>query len=188
MAQITLAESTVDKLHKESGGNRVVFHDLCRESMARKWLKSNGIPSWRNPATPLKYADSHAAGSSRYSIILADGSRFLVCSYPSPILSQEMLAAAKCFAALAVNLEKNCKYGSIMGCIFLRNISQTKKHYCFNQGGLESNSKLLHYQDGHSGYKAMFIRFSARLLLFGEPDAPERGTEGVKRFYPVARG
>ncbi|MCK5130985.1 MAG: hypothetical protein KAR40_02405 [Candidatus Sabulitectum sp.] len=188
MAQITLAESTVDKLQKESGGNQVVFHDLCRESMARKWLKSSGIPSWRNPATPLENTGNNATGNSRYSIMLADGSRFFVCSYPSPILYLDMLAAAKCFAALAVNLGSNCTCGSIMGCIFLRNISQTKKHYCFNQGGLESNSKLLHYLGRHRGYKSMFIRFSARLLLFGEPDAPERGTEGVKSFYPVARG
>ncbi len=185
MERITLTEKVVGKLRKESGGSESVFHDLCRESMTRKWLKSNGIPSWRNPLTPLKDTDNCNSTNSRYSIMLADGSRFLVCSYPSPILSLDMLAAAKCFAALAVNIEKNCRYGSIAGCIFLRNISRSKKCYRFNQGGLESNSVFLRYTSASGCYTTKFIGFSIRLLLLGEPDAPKRGTEGVRGFSPV---
>ena len=186
--QITLDISTVKKLQKESSGNQSVLHHLCRESVARKWLKSNEIPSWRNPSTPLNDTDNGSSHDARYSILLADGSRFLVCSYPFPYphyaLSRDMLAAAKCFAALAVGLEKDCRQGSIMGCAFLKDISRTGISD-FNQGGLESTSKLLHYLTVHSSYKAKFIRFSIKLLLFGEPDAPERGTDGVSRFVPV---
>ncbi len=188
LERITLTEKVVGKLRKESGGSESVFHDLCRESMARKWLKSNGIPSWRNPATPLKDPDDCNSANSRYSIMLADGSRFLVCSYPSPVLSLDMLAAAKCFAALAVNLEKNCRYGSIAGCIFLRNTSRSKKCYHLNQGGLESNSVFLHYTTTSGRYTTKFIGFSIRLLLLGEPDAPERGVAGITGFCPIARG
>jgi len=152
--------------------------------MVRKWLKSNGIPSWRNPSTPLEKTASTAGENSRYSVLLADGSRFLVCSYPSPRLSLDMLAAAKCFAALAVNLESNSKYGSIMGCIFLRSISREGKYYNFCQEGLESNSTFLHYLGRYDSYNARFLSFSARLILSGEPDVPDRGTEGVQRFKP----
>lgn len=188
MERITLAETTIRKLLKESGGNQAVLHDLLRESMARGWLKSNGIPSWRNPVTPSIDGDGHNSANSRYSIMLADGSRFLVCSYPSPVLSLDMLAAAKCFAALAVNLDDNYRSGSIMGCIFLRNIPQLKKLFYFDQGGLESNSAFLHYTTTSGRYTTRFVGFSIRLLLLGEPDAPERGTEGITGFCPIARG
>ncbi|MCD4707152.1 MAG: hypothetical protein K8S62_05380 [Candidatus Sabulitectum sp.] len=189
MVRITLAETKVRKLLKESGGNQVVLRNLLRESMARKWLKSNGIPSWRNPVTPFKNADEYTSGNSRYSIMLADGSRFLVCSYPSPILSLDMLAGAKCFAALAVKLDSNYKSGSIMGCMFLRDISQSSEESRdFNQGGLESNSMFLHYLGVSGRYTTRLISFSIRLLLFGEPDAPKRGTAGIAGFCPTSRG
>lgn len=184
MGQITLTDKRIRKLRKESCDDMSVFHKLCRESMVRKWLRSNGIPSWRNPSTPLEKTASTAGENSRYSVLLADGSRFLVCSYPSPILSLDMLAAAKCFAALAVNLENNSKYGSIMGCIFLRNISREGKCYDFCQEGLESNSTFLHYLARYDSYTARFLSFSVRLILSGEPDVPDRGTEGVQGFKP----
>ncbi len=188
MERITLSETRIRKLQKESHGTRTVFDHLCRESMARSWLRSNGIPSWRNPSTPPENSDDHHAKHSRYSILLADGSRFLVCSYPKTILSLDMLAKAKCFAALAVNLEMDSRDGSIMGCIFLRDLSPEKKRYELNMGGLESNSTFLHYMDRHKRYKAEFIGFSIRLLLFGEPDAPGWGTDGVHRFTPGVTG
>ena len=184
MRQITLTEKKIRKLRKESRGNLSVYHKLCRESMVRKWLRSNGIPSWRNPSTPAEETADATGENSRYSVLLADGSRFLVCSYPSPMLSLDMLAAAKCFAALAVNLENNSKYGSIMGCIFLRSISRSARHYDFTMQGLESNTTFLHYLGRHGRYKAKFLSFSARLILLGEPDVPDRGTEGVQSFKP----
>lgn len=184
MEQITLSETKIKKLQKESHGSRTVFSNLCRESMARNWLRSNGIPSWRNPSTPPENSDDQHAEHSRYSIILADGSRFLVCSYPNAILSMDMLAKAKCFAALAVNLEIDGRHGSVMGCIFLRDISPEKKQYELNTGGLESDSTFLQYLGRPRRYKAEFFLFSIRLLLSGEPDAPGRGTEGVQRFIP----
>ncbi len=184
MGQITLTEKRIRKLRKESRGDLSVYHKLCRESMVRKWLRSNGIPSWRNPSTPLGETADKTGENSRYSVLLADGSRFLVCSYPSPMLSLDMLAAAKCFAALAVNLENNSKYGSIMGCLFLRNLPRAGRRYDFCQEGLESNSTFLHYLGRNDRYTARFLNFSVRLILSGEPDVPDRGTEGVQRFKP----
>ena len=186
MTQITLTERLIRKLLAESSGNQTVFRQLCREAIVRQWLKYNGIPSWRNPKTPEKNSMEITAG--RYSILLADGSRFIVCSYPCPVLSLDGLAAAKSFAALAVKLEKNGVSGSIPGCIFLRNISQSIQRYNFINGGLESSSIFLHYLTVPGSYVSRLVSFSIRLLLSGEPDAPERGTEGVKAFCPSARG
>ncbi len=188
MERITLSETRIRKLQKESHGIRTVFNQLCRESMARDWLRTNGIPSWRNPSTPPENSDNRTAENSRYSILFSDGSRFLVCSYPETILSLDILAKAKCFAALAVNLDEGGKYGFVMGCIFLRDISYKRVNYDFNTGGLESNSAFLQYLGRHKRYKAEFIGFSIRLLLSGEPDAPGWGTDGVHRFTPGVTG
>lgn len=182
MARITLAETKFKKLKKESRGNQSVLRNLCRESMARKWLKVNGIPSWRNPATPSEKTGENTPIDPRYSIMLADGSRFLVCSFPSPTLSLDMLAASKCFAALAVDLENDFRQGSIMGCLFLRDLSRSIQSCDFEKGGLRSNWEFLDYPTAPKSYTSELIRFSIRLLLSGEPDAPERGTEGVKSF------
>ncbi len=188
MKQITLAKSTIKKLEKESQGNREVYQILCRESIARSWLKFNGIPSWRNPVTPVIDAESVSPDRPGYSIMLADGSRFLVCPYPSALLSLDALASARCFAALSVKLSLDCTYGSVIGSVFLRNIRREKKQYSFVKGGLESSSTFLHYLGIHSGYRLKLICFTARLILFGEPDAPGRGIEGVKAFSPLIRG
>ncbi len=188
MKQITLAKSTTRKLEKESQANRELYRVLCRESIARNWLKLNGIPSWRNPVTPVINVESGSAGRPGYSIMLADGSRFLVCPYPSALLFLDALASARCFAALSVKLSMDCTYGSVNGAVFLRDIPRGKKQYCFAKGGLESGSTFLHYLGVHSGYRLKLICFTARLILFGEPDAPGRGIEGVKAFSPFKRG
>ncbi|MCK5784929.1 MAG: hypothetical protein KAH54_00065 [Candidatus Sabulitectum sp.] len=184
MARIALGETTVGKLKKESGGEDAVLHDLCRESMARKWLRSKGIPNWRNPATPSEDAGRTESGSPRYSILLSDGARFLVCSHPSSTLSFDTLAASKCFAVLAVALEKDCRHGSVRGCLFLRDVSRSNRSYNFSKDGLRSNSEFLDHLTVPKSYTSKLISFSARLLLFGEPDAPEWGTDGVKAFAP----
>ena len=188
MKQITLSGSIVEKLKRESRGSSEIYSILCRESIARKWLRSAGIPSWRNPATPLMNPKTGSADRTGYSILLADGSRFLVCPYHSAVLSLDALASARCFSALSIKLTTDQICGSVEGCVFLRNLSPGKKEYCFTKGGLESCSTFLHYLGVHSNYWVRFICFTARLVLFGEPDAPGRGIEGVKAFSPSIKG
>lgn len=175
----------VKKLKKESKGNYWIFQNLCRESIARKWLKNNNINSWRNPVTPEDITQQSTSATARYSILFADGSRIYVCPFPLPTLSFDELAAAKCFAALSVELNENCKFGSVKGCIFLHNVKKPFEKNMNKQGGLESNEKLLHYLVDCGAYKARVTSFSIRLLLFGEPDAPTDGTNKAKRFCPV---
>lgn len=117
--------------------------------------------------------------------MLADGSRFLVCPCRNTVLWLDMAAAAKSFAALAVELDENGEEGFIAGCIFLRNIPQSPRSFDFASEGLESSATFLHYLKRPVSYTFTLIIFSIRLLLFGEPDAPERGTEEVKVFCPV---
>ncbi len=188
MKQITLSGSIVTKLKRESRGSTDIYRTLCRESIAREWLRLSGIPSWRNPATPVINSQTASSDRAGYSILLADGSRFLVCPYYSTVLSLDGLASAKCFAALSIKLSRNHSYGSVEGCIFIRNLSPEKKQYCFAKGGLESSSTFLHYLGVQSNYWVRFICFTAKLILFGEPDAPGRGIEGVKTFSPSLKG
>ena len=182
MGQIVLKNRLLLKLRKESGGSREVLDSLCGESVARWWLKTQGIPSWRNPETPGKKRNGDSSKSSEYSVMLADGSRFLVCSYPSAVLSREKLAAAKCFAALAVKVNSNCTGGSVMGCIFLRDTEIYKKHYSFDRHPLRPVSELAGFIANHTTGNPGALLFSTRLLLSGEPDAPEYGTKGVEQF------
>ena len=189
LARVTLTETKVEKLKKESHSNRTVLRALCRESMTRKWLRSRGIPSWRHPATPSENTGRTDSGSPRYSILLSDGARFLVCPHPSSTLSFDTLAASKCFAVLSVALEKDCRYGSVRGCLLLRDIdiSKSNRSYDFSKDGLRSNSEFLHCLTRPASYTLKLISFSVRLLLFGEPDAPEWGTDGVEAFTPLQR-
>ena len=187
LARIGLDETTVGKLKKESCSNQTVLNALCRESMARKWLRSKGFPSWGNPATPSEETGKNKSGNPRYSIMLADGARFLVSSHRAPTLSLDSLAASKCFAVLAVSLEKNCRYGSVKGHLLLRDISRSNRSYNFSKDGLRSNLEFLDHLTAPKSYTSELIRFSIRLLLFGEPDAPEWGTDGVKAFAPSYR-
>jgi len=182
MGQVLLKKRLILKLRKESGGSREVLSSLCRESIARRWLKAQGIPAWRNPATPEMQGVDNSSRGSGYSVLLADGSRFLVCSYPSAILSREKLAAAKCFAALAVKVNNDFTGGSVMGCIFLRDTEVYKKRYNFNKIPLRPASELPGFIANHTAGSPGALLFSTRLLLSGEPDTPEYGTQGVKQF------
>lgn len=184
MGQIVLKSRLLLKLRKESGGSREVLNSLCGESVARRWLKTRGIPSWRNPETPGIERKSSSSESSGYCVMLADGSRFMVCSYPSAVLSREKLAAAKCFAALAVKLNSNCTGGSVMGCIFLRDTEIFEKQYNFHRHPLRPASDLVDFITDHTIGRPGALFFSTRLLLSGEPDAPEYGTQGVELFNP----
>lgn len=180
--QISLTEKKIRKLLRESRGNTAILRQLCRESIVRIWLKSKGIPSWGNPATPCE--QNEITPSARYSIMLSDGSRFSVCTYPDAILSKDSLAAGKCFAALAVELDGNNRSGSVIGCIFLRNSPHSPECFRLTDTGLESISTFLHYLGVSNRYTASLVCFSIRLLFMGEPDAPERGAEGVTAFFP----
>jgi hypothetical protein len=183
--RITLPHKQTRKLLAEAAGSRIIFHQLCRESITRQWLAFCGIPSWRNPGTPSEELFQPSYTNSRYSIMLADGTRFLVCPFPHPVLWLDLLAAAKCFAALAVELEENSEAGSVRGCIFLPGISVSPRINDFTDKGLESCSVFLHCLKRPFNYSFSLVKFSTRLLLFGEPQAPERGTEEANVFYPV---
>ena len=116
--------------------------------------------------------------------MLADGSRFMVCSYPSAVLSREKLAAAKCFAALAVKVNSGNTGGSVMGCIFLRDTEIYEKQYSLDRYPLRPASDLVDFITDHTIGRPGALLFSTRLLLSGEPDAPEYGTQGVELFNP----
>jgi hypothetical protein len=178
----------VKKLRRESGGSNEVFRCLCRESVARKWLLFNNIYSWRNPAAPSETACTDNLARAGYSVMLSDGSRFLVCSNSTSFLFLDTLAAAKCFGVLAVEL-KNCNGsvgGTVTGCILLRDIKSVSKPYGIHDRGFRPASELLQYADEHSAGRYGMLRFSARLLLLGEPDAPEYGACDVHKFASVA--
>jgi len=182
VGQFVLKKRLMLKLIKESGGNREVLSSLCRESVARRWLKAQRIPSWRNPVTPGARQSDNSSNNSGYSIMLADGSRFLVCSYPSAVLSREKLAAAKCFAALAVKTNSDCTGGSVMGCIFLRDTEVSEKRYNFKRMPLKPALELPGFIANRATRSPSAWLINTRLLLYGEPDAPEYGTKGVKQF------
>ncbi len=176
----TLSPSMVSKLKKESSNDEDIFDQLCIESITRKWLKTYHIPSWRNPATPIK--DMLSQSNGRYSILLSDGSRFLVKPFSKVVLSLDMLASAKCFGALVVKFDKTDNTGEIISCVFIKNVNKTPTDYSSKMQGLESCSALLHYLEVPRNYIITLVMFSIKLLITGEPDAPEKGACGLIPF------
>lgn len=179
----TLSPSQIFKLKKEASLDEDVFEQLCLESITRKWLKSNSIPSLRNPTTPIK--DRLNKSNGRYSILLSDGSRFLVKPVAEIILSLEMLASAKCFGVLFVQFDRTNFSGQIVNCIFIKNISVNRTTYSSAMKGLESCSAFLFYLEVPKNYIIAILMFSIKLLIIGEPDAPERGAEGIIPLYRI---
>ena len=170
----------VSKLKKESSNDEDIFEQLCIESITRKWLKTYHIPSWRNPTTPVK--DTLNQSNGRYSILLSDGSRFLVKPFSKVVLSLDMLASAKCYGALVVKFDKTDNTGKIMGCVFIKNVSKTPTNHSSKMQGFGSCSAFLHYLEVPRNYIINSVMFSIKLLIIGEPDAPEKGACGVIPF------
>jgi hypothetical protein len=179
MTRIHIPPGKMRTIEKEAAGSEAVLQQLCRESIVRIWLKANGIPSWRNPVTPSKESTD---SENRYSIILANGSRFLVCPYRHAVLSFDRTAAAGCFAAVAVEIEENCLSGTVKGAVFLKKLPLPVQIYDFSTGGLEPALFFMHYLNRPAGYFYSLLKFSTRLLILGEPFPPERDTIGVRTF------
>jgi len=169
-------------IEREAAGRIGILEQLSRESIVRSWLKAHGIPSWRNPVSPPpESSDSRG----RYSILLADGSRFVVCPYRNAVLSFDRIASAGCFAVVAVDLREHVFSGTVEGMIFLKDVDHGISHHDFSEGGLEPASGLLHSSGVSGGYLISLLRFSIRLLILGEPYPPQRGTAGVRTFGPA---
>lgn len=182
----SLSSSMILKLKKESSNDEDIFEQLCIESITRKWLKAHRIPSWRNPATPIK--DTLNQSNGRYSILLSDGSRFLVKPFSKVILSLDMLASAKCFGVLVIKFNKTDNTGQVMNCILIRNVCKTLSNYSTEIKDLESCSTFLHYLKVPRNYISTLILFSIKLLIIGEPGAPEKGANGVIPFNQTKSG
>jgi hypothetical protein len=69
-----------------------------------------------------------------------------------------------------------------MGCIFLRDTEIYEKQYSLDRYPLRPASELPDFIADHTTGSPGALLFSARLLLSGEPDAPEYGTNGVEQF------
>lgn len=176
MTEVSLSPGRHRTLTREASGSRLVLQQLCRESLAREWLKKSGIPSWRNPLSPpADFGDSQG----RYSIMLADGSRLMVCGSKNAVISFDSIAAAKCFAVLSVTLEDHCRSGKVKGFLLLKDIKQGIHSYDLAPGNCRSPLSFVKMLKNTRGYWRQLLKFSARLLILGEPDAPVHGANGA---------
>lgn len=183
MTKILLPRGKADKLKREASGSIPSYEQLCREAIARRWLKEWRIPSWRNPGTP---SGNCSADCSRYSIMLSDGSRFLVSGVKDTAIPFDSVAAAKCFAVLGVSMDEDCLAGEPVGVISLSMMEPGINHLSFT--GTEGTLKaFLEEVRNPDGYTTALLKFSIRLLILGEPDAPARGTENVRAFRPAGK-
>lgn len=160
------------------------MEQLCREAVAGRWLKKLGIPSWRNPVSP---PEERPFNTPRYGIMLADGSRFRVCPLKNALVSFDSVAAAKCFAVVAVFLENDFTSGRVAGYIPLGSIEHGMNRLDFTGNGYGSPEEFAGMIRGNSGYLFRLLKFSLRLLILGEPDAPVWGAEGVTAFQEALK-
>lgn len=184
MTKIFLPPGKTGKLQRESAKSSYAFRQLCRESITRRWLRNLGIPSWRNPVPPPA---EYSTSTSRYGIMLADGSRFMVCRARDAVVSFDSVAAAKCFAVLGISLKDNCSSGEPAGFLLLRDMEPGVHRYDLTAIPRRTPSSFMAGTGTAGGYLATLLKFSIRLLILGEPDAPVRGTENVRAFQPAKR-
>ncbi len=183
MTNIFLSPGKIRKLKKESAKSTYAYSQLCREAIAGRWLAEHRIPCWRNPVSPPA---EYGTGVSRYSIMLADGSRFMVCRSENAVLSFDAVAAAKCFAVVGISLSEHCS-GKPEGHLLLRDMVPGVHRYDFTGTRRVMPSSFSTGTGTAGGYLAQLLKFSIRLLILGEPDAPVRGTENIMAFQPAER-
>lgn len=165
---------------REASGSEAVLRQLVREAVARKWIMGNGIPVWRNPASPEANPCAGIAGKrSGYSLLFSDGSRVMVCSQRDSWVSFDDVASAKCFGILAVKLGEGCSGGIVEGFIPIYQIKPGIRPIDFAKQGLEPCSTFIHYLKRPSSFFLVKLLFSARLLFAGEPDSPESGADSA---------
>ena len=183
LTKTALSSGVIKTLKKEASGSSFTFEQLCREAIVRRWLRNNRIPSWRNPSSP---PCELTPGDSRYSIMMADGSRFKVCRADDAVISFDSVAAAKCFAVLAVELEENCEAGRISEFIYLSDMAPGIHSFNFTHGSHRTPSMFLTDLNHRKGYFSQLLKFSIRLLILGEPDAPFPHSENIRKAAHTA--
>ena len=184
MTKISLPPEKIGKLKREASERTYAFRQLCREAIVRSWLTKHGIPSWRNPVSP---PGEYRTTTSRYGIMLADGSRFMVCRAEDTAVSFDAVAEAKCFDVLGISLSDDCRSGEPEGYVLLRDMEPGVSRYDFATNDQRTPSSFIPRIRTAGGYLSVLLRFSLRLLILGEPDAPVRGTENVRAFQPAKR-
>jgi hypothetical protein len=175
MAITALSPGQMRRLSREAGGDRALLERLSRESVARKWLRNSGIPSWRNPRSPR---GPFPWSGGRYSLMLHDGSRFLVCAAERASVSFDGMAAAKCFAALGISLADDLDGGEAAGFIPIWEMERTPGILPVELSG--TPEEFLRTLRRPSCCTSALLGFSARLLILGEPVPP--AWETVKRL------
>ena len=184
MTKIPLSAGTLRKLKREASGSSFAYRQLCRESVSRRWLKSLGIPSLCNPKSPPA---EYSTATSRYGIMLEDGSRFMVCREADAVVSFDSVAAAKCFAVLAVSLEEDCSSGEPAGFVLLSEMEPGIHRFDFTGVGHGTPASFLRLVGPGGHCFRRLLKMCIRLLILGEPDAPVRGTENIMAFQPAER-
>ncbi|HRW78344.1 MAG TPA: hypothetical protein P5207_06700 [Candidatus Sabulitectum sp.] len=175
MAITVLSPGRRKKLSREAGGDRTIMERLCRESLAREWLRNSGIPSWRNPLSPV---GPFPWSGGRYSLMLGDGSRFLVCGGARADISFDAVAAAKCFAVLGMNLADDMASGEPAGFTPIWQMERTPGILPLELIGTPED--FIRTVRHPRKYTTSLLGFSARLLILGEPVPP--AWETVKRL------
>lgn len=172
---IRLSQGTVRTLKREASGCPETFLQLARESVARRWLRSFGIPSFRNPATP----SSGTAG--RYSIMLTDGSRFMVVPASEAGIDLDRVASARCFGVLGVDYDPADAWGTVTSFLPLARIASGTGSCSMSAGENDSPAAFLESLNRPGRYLIQSLIFSIRLLIVGEPEAPPPKFEVCRR-------
>ena len=175
MSMTTLSPGRMKRLAREAGGSRRTLERLCRESVARKWLGNSGIPSWRNPDSP---EGQFPWSGGRYSLMLANGSRFTVIRGEGGMISFDGMAAAKCFAALGISMADDLCSGRPKGFTPIWQMDRTPGMLPLELSG--TPAEFLRTISRPGSYIRSLLGFSARLLILGEPVPP--AWETVKRL------
>lgn len=186
MTKIPLSPKRLRRLEREARGSSHAFRQLCREAVAREWLKREGIPSLGNPEPP---PPEFSTASARYAMMLDDGSRFMICRAADAVFSFDSVAAAKCFAVLAVSMDKGCVSGEPSGYVLLSDMDPGIHRVDFTCTGHRTPASFLDLVGPGGRYLPRLLKMSARLLILGEPEVPTWGAANARTFnvYPDRR-
>ena len=169
---ISLPERLLCKLRREAA-DAAGFRLLCAEAVARRWLGSRRVPTWRCPDPPGR--------EDRYSLLLPGWSRALVGPADAPPPSFDRMAAARCQLAVAVALEGDDS-GEVVGWTALEDLQRLPPQETPSAPPPLRPPGELPQRIGQPRFPTVVLALGLlRLLAAGEPDPPppEEGDGGI---------
>jgi len=162
------------RLEREARGDAAAFERLVCEALARRWLASEGMPSWRNASPP--------GARGRYGILVPGWRRLAVARAARPGWTPDQVLSAACDILLLMETDEDMESGRPAGFLTwsdLRALCDPEREVDPVATGLRSPGELKEFLPPPRRRRLSLLKGTLRLLLAGDPEPLEPlGCEG----------